>query len=777
MAQNRELGELGQLIDANTSSNTLSVNGSITVGSVTINSSAVSVSGQTINGSFFSGTANNSSFLGGTAAASYQLNSTLNANIASYLPTYSGVANASTLQVGSSLVANSSRLLIGTGVGLSANGGIGSAGQVLHSNGTTVYWADDDQGVTSVSGTSGRITSSGGNTPAIDLATAGAGAASYSSGISALTVDAYGRVTSVTGSAGYVTSSGVTSVAAGTGLSGGTITSTGTISMPNVGPGAGSYSSGISAITLDAQGRVTAITGSASYATTSQLSSYLPLAGGTMTGRLIQSASGFGVAGRDDISTRVNSGFWETSSATTAEGWPENDSWYHLMTSTHSNDGNYFSMQFAGDFYNSNDVWYRATNNNGLTTWNRLWHSGNDGAGTGLDADTVDGLQASAFYLASNPSGFITSSSLSSYLPLSGGTVTGALTVNSALEAGGTGRNGSHSFGSNLSGAISWNNCQLEVRNTNAGNVGLNLHRAGHSNVSLYHDSGSQMRCNGIFIGDNDIRSQSFLDLNDTAWYVDPAGYTRISALQSIGTSGNWNTDFTNTPANGLRYTGDLNSGTNCPTGGGWWFLQNYRHSNSSNFWGVQVAWGWEDRANELYTRNVSGGGYGSWIRYWNSANAPGAILQVQQTHWSGVATVASSSFVNHPNLSVSITPRSSSSRILIMVSMQATVYNLTTQLRFTRNDTPIGIADAAGSRVRSTFGALQTTGDGNHQFTPWNFKFVDSPGTTAALTYRIQLKMQSGATAFLNRSSADADNSDWAQRTTSNIIVMEIAG
>lgn len=59
--------------------------------------------------------------------------------------------------------------------------------------------------VATVSGTSGRITSSGTTGITLDLATAGAGAASYSSGISALTVDAYGRVTAVTGSAGYLT--------------------------------------------------------------------------------------------------------------------------------------------------------------------------------------------------------------------------------------------------------------------------------------------------------------------------------------------------------------------------------------------------------------------------------------------------------------------------------------------------------------------------------------------------------------------------------------------
>ena len=38
----------------------------------------------------------------------------------------------------------------------------------------------------------------------------------------------------------------------------------------------------------------------------------------------------------------------------------------------------------------------------------RIWHQGNDGSGSGLDADLLDGNQASAFYLASNPSGYTT---------------------------------------------------------------------------------------------------------------------------------------------------------------------------------------------------------------------------------------------------------------------------------------------------------------------------------------------------------------------------------
>lgn len=55
---------------------------------------------------------------------------------------YTTTVNAASFKVGSSFVANSTTLLLGTTVGINANGSIGTAGQVLHSNGTTVYWRD-----------------------------------------------------------------------------------------------------------------------------------------------------------------------------------------------------------------------------------------------------------------------------------------------------------------------------------------------------------------------------------------------------------------------------------------------------------------------------------------------------------------------------------------------------------------------------------------------------------------------------------------------------------
>ena len=107
--------------------------------------------------------------------------------------------------------------------------------------------------------TSGQVTTALGFTPynatnpsayinqagarsAISLTTTGtSGAATYNSSTGVLNVPNYAPGTGT-----------VTSVTAGAGLSGGTITTTGTISMPNVGT-AGTYSG----VTTDAQGRVT----------------------------------------------------------------------------------------------------------------------------------------------------------------------------------------------------------------------------------------------------------------------------------------------------------------------------------------------------------------------------------------------------------------------------------------------------------------------------------------------------------------------------------------
>jgi hypothetical protein len=94
---------------------------------------------------------------------------------------------------------------------------------------------------------------------------------------------------------------------------------------------------------------------------------------------------------------------------------------------------------------------------------------------------------------------------------------------------------------------------------------------------------------------------------------------TASNAYAQLGTgrSGNFSTDFAAVSPHAVDW-GQASAGG--PTGT-WWFQENMRHSNGSNLWGRQNAWGWEDNANEFYSRNVSGGTWTSWVRFLHSSN------------------------------------------------------------------------------------------------------------------------------------------------------------
>jgi hypothetical protein len=142
--------------------------------------------------------------------------------------------------------------------------------------------------------------------------------------------------------------------------------------------------------------------------------------------------------------------------------------------------------------------------------------------------------------------------------------------------------------------------------------------------------------------------------------------------------------------------------------------------------------------------------------------------------------TKASDNSFANSSLSITITPKSASSKIIVNAVASTGSSNGadgSTIVRMIRDSTPIGIGNASGSKIRAGSGRGTNNQDGNTMLNI-PLQVTDTPNTTSAVTYTLQYAVRGAGTqtAYLNRSGGDADSAEY-QRTSSSLVVQEIAG
>ena len=161
------------------------------------------------------------------------------------------------------------------------------------------------------------------------------------------------------------------------------------------------------------------------------------------------------------------------------------------------------------------------------------------------------------------------------------------------------------------------------------------------------------------------------------------------------------------------------------------------------------------------------------------SAKMPtGAVLQVKTaTKTASQSNASQNSFSDITDLSQSITPSSTSSKILILCNISLSSGDDATgrSFRFIRGSTHIG-GGSEGSRKSVNFFGSPMSGDTNMSGTT-SMHYLDSPSTTSATTYKVQMTgYNSGVTTYIN-TNISRNGQIYDDIATSQLTLIEVQG
>ena len=156
---------------------------------------------------------------------------------------------------------------------------------------------------------------------------------------------------------------------------------------------------------------------------------------------------------------------------------------------------------------------------------------------------------------------------------------------------------------------------------------------------------------------------------------------------------------------------------------------------------------------------------------------APGHVLQTLVATKTDTMGNTSTSFTDIPNMTITVTPSSTSNKILFTWNVTLGINGDIAHgyINIVRDSTNLLVADAADQRVVAT-NVMNPGGAAGAMFVSSGV-FLDSPNTTSATVYKIQIKSSNGQAIYVNRSGRDTNNNQHDGRGTSSMSVQEIAG
>lgn len=151
-----------------------------------------------------------------------------------------------------------------------------------------------------------------------------------------------------------------------------------------------------------------------------------------------------------------------------------------------------------------------------------------------------------------------------------------------------------------------------------------------------------------------------------------------------------------------------------------------------------------------------------------------GKILQVISVDKTDTFSTNSTSKTDITGMSVSITPSSNSSKIMVFAEINHGGYDYNFHIDLVRGSTALRVPSSGNNPA--TLQAPGISSSSSYLWTMWtrNINLLDSPSTTSATTYKLQVACQSGGYFYLNRPRRDGNAVDGV--CSSSITVMEVA-